>query len=264
MRLRSIAVLAWWLSGLCLPGVAAAGTSVKVIGTWPAGNPVTLGRNQNFYLRLAYATDQPVHLWAEPYYQGRPADAGSNPSRQYTGSGEALGWFFLMHPGDRVDEVRILAGNGRADGTHVLATYRVDVTASDQPVAATEPAWVARMNRQDRAAQQQAYASAENKPMSVGDTVLFNGFMLVVLAGGLAGLLRPAWAVWRWRDGWRLAAMLPLGVMAFVVLRIVFGGLRDPTSHNLWPFEIVLAGVPCLVVMGVLQLARRLVRAGRR
>ncbi|MDE2466474.1 MAG: hypothetical protein KGO02_22595 [Alphaproteobacteria bacterium] len=56
------------------------------------------------------ASDQPVHIWARPYFQGKPTKAGSNPSRVYpAGNGEALGWFFPVrsrHPGGRSADQR--------------------------------------------------------------------------------------------------------------------------------------------------------------
>ncbi|MDZ7653555.1 MAG: hypothetical protein U5L03_13910 [Burkholderiaceae bacterium] len=39
------------------------------------------------------------------------------------------------------------------------------------------------------------------------------------------------------RSLWVGAAVLPAAVFA----RVVYDGLRDPTSHNLWPFEIAIA-----------------------
>src|SRR3546814_20425384 len=64
-------------------------------------------RSSDLYLRIAYRADEPVHIWARPWFQGRGVAAGSNPSPRYdAGSGEALGWFFL-DPGQQVDEVRI-------------------------------------------------------------------------------------------------------------------------------------------------------------
>ena len=92
-------------------GVARAETEVRVLATYPAGAPVTLGKNQTFYLRVGYTTHEPVQIWARPFFEGREVTAGSNPSRTHTGCGEALGWFFFMQPGERVDEVRITAGD---------------------------------------------------------------------------------------------------------------------------------------------------------
>jgi len=55
-------------------------------------------------------------------------------------------------------------------------------------------------------------------------------------------------------------AALPALWMAFVLLRILIGVWIDPTSHNLWPFEILISGGACAFVIGALQLLRRFVR----
>ncbi len=34
-----------------------------------------------------------------------------------------------------------------------------------------------------------------------------------------------------------MAAVIP----AVVLSRVIFEGLSDPTSHNLWPFELIIA-----------------------
>src|SRR5262245_27097982 len=81
-------------SGL-LTGDARADTTVQVLETHPAGETVTLGQRESFYLRLAYASETPVRIWAQPFFRGEPARAGSNPSLTYSGTGEAIGWFFL-------------------------------------------------------------------------------------------------------------------------------------------------------------------------
>ncbi|HQX25693.1 MAG TPA: hypothetical protein PLI00_14285 [Pseudomonadota bacterium] len=65
----------------------------------------------------------------------------------------------------------------------------------------------------------------------------------------------------RWRGGWRIAAAVPAIMMAFVVLRIVIGVARDPTSHNLWPFEILMAGAMSAGVTGLLAVVRKLTGA---
>ena len=44
------------------------------------------------------------------------------------------------------------------------------------------------------------------------------------------------------------------------VLRIVVDTARDPTSHNLWPFEILMWGGACVAFMVALKFARRVLR----
>lgn len=251
----------WMLLALLIAGFGPAGpvharTTVRVVETWPAGDEVVLGRNQSFHLRLAYTAGAPVRIWANPYFHGEPVAAGSNPSRRYpAGSGEALGWFFFMEPGLQVDEVRISAGDGGIGTTPVVAVWRGRVVAGGAESTAAEPGWIGEMKRRDAAAREQARA-AMRRQTGAGGSLLFGGFMLGMLALGTLGVVLPAWALWRWRGGWRLAAAVPAAMMGFVVLRILSGTLVDPTSHNLWPFEILQAGVLSVVVMGGLLLVR--------
>ncbi|HEY7883525.1 MAG TPA: hypothetical protein VIC08_01100 [Cellvibrionaceae bacterium] len=238
---------------------ARAETRVEVLETWPAGNNVELGRNQNFYLRLAYDTDQPVKIWSRPFYNNQPVNAGSNPSMTYTGRGEALGWFFFMEPGTAVDEIRISAGDGSLANTQVIASWRGHITGSTEvgPTVA-EPQWVADMKAQAKAAQEAHYQARINQPISTQDTALMGGFMLTTLALGIMGFVAPVWGIRRWQGGWRLAAAAPCALMAFVVLRIVINTATNPTSHNLWPFEIVQAGALSVAAMVVLWIMRKL------
>ncbi len=260
-RLSIVVCAVLWL---CSTHLAHAQTTVQVLETYPTGDEVTLVRNQNFYLRLRYATDHPIQIWAEPYFKGQRANAGSNPSRTYAGNGEALGWFFLMDADAQVDEVRIRAGDGSPKGTHEVARYAVRVQGSDAAAnGADKPEWVERMSALDAQAQRADYERRMNEPVSASTIALYNGFMLSMLALALLGFAAPAWGLWRWRGGWRLACAVPAVLMAFVVLRIIAGTAIDPTSHNLWPFEVLIAGALSSAAMAVLAIARR-VWPGRR
>lgn len=254
--------LAGWLAA---PQAAQAQTTVRVLETWPAGQDVRLARNQHFYLRLAYDSDRPVRIWAQAMHRGKPAAVGSSTSRLWSGSGEMMVWFFFMEPGGEVDEVRIVAGDGGDANTPLVATWRGRVVAGSAAAApgAVEPRWVVDMREQSRLARQQDYEARMAEPSSAGDTVLGFVFGLAVVVLGLAGFVAPLWAVRRWQGGWRVAAMLPLGLMGFVVLRIVVETAIDPTSHNLWPFEILIAGAIGGCAMLALVIARRLSGAGR-
>ena len=238
---------------------ALAGTVVRIVETWPSGNYVTLGKNQNFYLRLAYETDKPISIWARPYFNGKPANVGSNTSLSYSETGETFGWFFFMHPVDVLDEVRIMASDGSDSNTTVVAVWRGYVMGDGKVSGATaEPAWIAEMRGRVKAAQDEAYRARMREPVSRADRALVSGFVLAALAGGLFGIIMPAWAVWRWDGVWRTAAAVPAAMMAFVVLRVVIDGLRDPTSHDLLPFEIFLAGSISTVAMILLYLTHKL------
>jgi hypothetical protein len=260
-------LLSWlaMLAALTWAGCACAATQVQVLETFPSGATVVLGSNQHFYLHLHYETDRPVQIWVRTYFHGKKVNAGNSPSMVYpTGSGDALGWFFLFNPGDQVDEVQIVAGDGSYGGTPVVATWPVQVIAGTEPSGKPDlPAWVTRLEARAAAADREAYKKMMNTPPSAGETILFNGFMLAMLALGVLGIAAPVWALWRWRGGWRIAAAVPAAMMAFVVLRLIAGTARDPTSHNLWPFEILMASLLSLAVMAALLVMRRFAGAGR-
>lgn len=71
-----------------------------------------------------------------------------------------------------------------------------------------------------------------------------------VLEGGLAVVAAAALAL-RALDAarfWRIVAVVGSSVPAAVMARVQVEALRDPTSHNLWPFEIAIAlgvGMTC-------------------
>jgi hypothetical protein len=252
-----------WLVAFAASGSAGAATTVELLDTEPNDRAVTLGSGQTFYLRLAYSTDTPVHIWARPYFRGRDVNAGSNPSRVYEGEGEALAWFFFLgEAGQQVDEIRISAGDGSTGGTHELLRVPVSITAGSQPApAAAAPPWLARLKADDERRQREDYERRMREPAGAGDQAFAAAFMLAVLAIGVGGIAVPIRAVRRWQHGWRLAAAVPLAWIAFVALRIVVGAALDPTSHNLWPFEILYASVVSLVLIGALAVARRVLRA---
>ena len=238
---------------------AAAATTVEVLATEPADHTVTLGSSQTFYMRIGYSTDAPVRIWAQPYFEGREVNAGSNPSRLYEGEGEALAWFFFLgEPPLQVDEIRISAGDGSTAGTEVLLSLPVRITAGTRPAPASpEPAWLTRLKAEDERRQREDYERRMSEPISIGDGLFAAGFMLAVVAIGIGGVALPVRAMIRWQRGWRLAAALPALWVAFVALRMVVGTSLDPTSHNLWPFEILQASVASLVLIGLIALAKR-------
>jgi hypothetical protein len=45
--------------------------------------------------------------------------------------------------------------------------------------------------------------------------------------------------------------------MVLVVLRLIIGTTIDPTSHTLWPFEIMIVGGLSALLMGALTLLRK-------
>ena len=247
---------------------ARAATTLEVLATAPAMPPATgpggaslvLARNETFYLRVAYTTDEPVRIWARPWFEGREVGAGTNPSRVHTGSGETLAWFFFLgDPGQQVDEIRLAAGDGTPAGTEVLATLPVRITSgSFAATASAAPEWLTRLQSEEERLQREDYERRMSEPVSAGDSAFAAGFMLAMLALGIGGIAAPVWYARRWDGAWRYLAAAPAVVVGFVVLRIVIDTALDPTSHNLWPFEIVMAGGMSFLAIGILRFLRRI------
>lgn len=59
---------------------------------------------------------------------------------------------------------------------------------------------------------------------------------------------------------WKTVLTVGAAVPAAVLARVVWDGLADPTSHNLWPFEVLIAmllGLPCALAGGAVGSAAR-------
>ncbi|MGH8504420.1 MAG: hypothetical protein ACRETM_00475 [Stenotrophobium sp.] len=258
MRLM-ILLLAW----LILPGLAHAEVTATVIATDPPGATVTLGKGQSFYVRIRYNADRPVSIWARPFFHGREVGATTNASVPHEGSGEALGWFEFIDPGE-VDEIRILVNKPGTRFGQAISIYPVEITGTDAPAAGyAHAAWVDQLLQAQKAVEWQEYEARMKQPVTTSDRVFMSGFMGVVLLLMLSGFALPAWALWKWSGGWRLAAAVPVAIMGFVVLRFLLDTALDPTSHNLWPFEMIMYGMLCVGIIGVLTLMRRLMREPR-
>ena len=81
-------------------------------------------------------------------------------------------------------------------------------------------------------------------------------FMLLIAALALGFVVAQGWALVRWQGIWRWLAGVPLLLVGVVVLRIIVDTSADPTSHNLWPFEVLSVIVLAGVALGGLQLVR--------
>ena len=89
-------------------------------------------------------------------------------------------------------------------------------------------------------------------------------FMFLICALFVGFLAAEVFALVRWRGIWRLVALLPLFIVSFIVVRIVVDTQADPTSHNLWPFEVVVWSVLALAFLGVLVGIRSMTEFRRR
>jgi hypothetical protein len=72
--------------------------------------------------------------------------------------------------------------------------------------------------------------------VNLPDALIGPGLLVVC---GAALVLRAFRAATFWRTTGLVGSAVPAAVMA----RVLFEGLLDPTSHNLWPLEVIIAAV---------------------
>ena len=68
-------------------------------------------------------------------------------------------------------------------------------------------------------------------------------------------------AVTRWQGVWRWLALAPFVVLGGDVLLIAVSLALDPTSHNLWPLELLFVDLACLPFLGLVWQARIVMKA---
>jgi hypothetical protein len=255
--------LAAWIrlgcAALALSGASAlAELRVRIAETHPP-SPAVLARDEPMYLKIEYSGAENVTFWARPHQRGEPLKRGKfSPSRPHSGSGSALGWFSL-DGADAVDEIRIVSGGGSPYRETVVLRHPIDVRGTGVPGGhRPRPAWAEALAQEEERIHRQRMREEMSRPPSVGSTLLLSGFTLAVLGLLVAGIAGPAWGVWKWRGPWRLAASLCALPLLFTLARIVVDTARDPTSHNLWPFEILMVGGAGLAAFAVVALVKRL------
>ena len=81
----------------------------------------------------------------------------------------------------------------------------------------------------------------------------------LALAGAAIGV--QVWAIRAWRGVWRWLAAAPLLAAGADLALILVSITIDPTSHNLWPFELTAILMNGLPLVGILWLVRLMVKA---
>lgn len=81
-------------------------------------------------------------------------------------------------------------------------------------------------------------------------------FMLFITIVTLAFVIASVQALARWQGWWRWLAAAPLLLVSAIALKIIADTSLDPTSHNLWPFELLAATLGAGVLLGILLLVR--------
>jgi len=76
------------------------------------------------------------------------------------------------------------------------------------------------------------------------------GFPVALAAFVAARLARTS------KPSWRIPAWIPVLPVALVGGNVFVGVVDDPTSHNLWPFEVALASIVTALSFGAFALLR--------
>jgi hypothetical protein len=244
--------------GICAP--AATNIDLEILDMDPPA-PAVLNADDEVYVRVRYHADGPIRVWVRPFAHGEPAPAMSNGSPVYApGDGEAFGWFGFRSVGG-VDEIHVQAAPANSGYPTVDLVTPARFTWDGTVGPRHEPAaWVAGLKQKEAEAQKQAYTEYHNRPLGLSGTVALAVFALALLAAACACLLWPLWGVLRWRGIWRALAVLPLVAILVWGAKDYSDLQRDPTSHNLLPFEFLEAAVligPYMLIVWLLRRARR-------
>lgn len=178
--------------------------------------------------------------------------------------GEAVLFVFLQpKEGDvHVDEIVLktteagLASTRDPPGeTHVIP---VDVTWTVATGTATSaaPAWLTEHRAQATA--RRAAARAAAPPSGPLENFLWFAGSILFVALAIGAVWLPIRWMRRWHGGWRVAAAACLVPVPLAIANIVLGLISDPSSHNLFPFEIAMAGAVAyglMIVVGIAHVA---------
>jgi hypothetical protein len=243
---------------------AHADVAVRVAALDP-GTEATLGSDEPFYLRLEFNTPQPVRLWARPYFQGAPVTEGArwSGSLERRGESAALSWFSFDGVAE-VDEVRIVASPVGGNEEHTVTVQPVTLHWTGGAKSGRTPAaWVDDLLAAEQIEQERQFADHVNKSAEKYDPLFTVALPLCLLVMLMASVGVPLWALRTWRGAWRVAAAVPALVMLATLLRIVVDTTSDPTSHNLWPFEILFSGAFAVVAVSFMAVCRRFTTPAR-
>lgn len=82
--------------------------------------------------------------------------------------------------------------------------------------------------------------------------------LAIFLVPAFFAVLYARWLAQNSRDELKLLAFVPALPLAIWGVWIAWGVTRDNTSHNLWPFELVVVGSITLTLFGGFLIVRKL------
>lgn len=248
----------------------ARATTVQLLETHPP-LPAALpnGHNLNLRLRVEASTAQDVFIQEVRSGGKRVAWFATSGIEPVSAGGSEAVLFTFLQPkeGDiRIDEIVVKTTEAGLASTrdpageiHVIpvdAAWTVATSATDLP----DPSWVTDHRAQANA--RRAAARAAVPPPGPFENLLWFGGSILFLVLAVGAVWLPIRWMRRWQGGWRIAAAACLVPVPLSIANITLGLLADPTSHNLFPFEIAMAGAVAYGLMIVVGIAH-VVATGR-
>ena len=242
-----------WLFAAMLLWSAHAAAQAPSVSLAASDPPLSerLGAYQALYLRFTYKSDRPIQIEAQGLHQNQrlPAMSGGIAASP-AGEGDAMTWI-AFKAGTEIDELKIIV---RDDKWRELSSFRVPAqvrweTGVHRPDSARAD-WVSRLQHErDARKRQQLDASAG-----------YDWIGFIIFASVPLYFIVQAWLAIAWDGRWRIAALVPVAVMAPAV---AWSLVALSQGSNLWPIWVILLAPFALAYLGLLRTTRKLVAFAR-
>jgi len=241
-----LAMALWFVLGVA--GAASASIEIKITAVDPE-SPALLHSGNSLSVRVAYKSDQVLHIQAAGFRDGKKIPGGMNGSPGYgPGEGEAIAWIFF-NGAESIDELRVVAHDAH---WRPLTEAIVKLDARWRPDAPKleRSAWARELNEAQQKAISADMQRAQSGPMGMAGMLFAQLLFLTVPAY----LVLQVILLVRWRGGWRLAAAGPLLMMIPVA---VFCLVALAKGSNLWPLTMIFLSPVGLLYLAVLVAVRK-------
>jgi hypothetical protein len=252
-RYRTVASLKWVIPFLLLLLIhqpAAGEVRIQVIETDPP-TPSTLGHWEEFHLHIGYETDRAIRIYVDAFFghQRVPSINGGSPLYE-PGNGETDVWVAYTEPA-RVDKIVVRAEDKGTRVAQAELPVELTWTGIKQPNSRLPASWVERFRVENERRHKAEYTAYMNRPTSWWEHLVFllpwavPGYVIVQIT-----LLR------RYRDGWRLAAAVPVVPMVGVLIYTAYALFA---GSNLFPLVLIFTSPFALLYLLGVVTVRRLV-----
>ena len=245
----------------CMPvGCWAAeppSAAVSIAEMDPA-SPAVLHGDDDVYVHVHYTSDAPIKIWVRPFTDGAASPAMTMGSLVYpAGEGEAFGWF-ACPKACRVDSIHLQLATAQSGYPYREEATPVDFAWDGAPGQWHTPAaWVKPLQDAEAAREKQAYDAYMSQPLGTSGVIALTVFGIMLLGALFVCVIWPLMGLIRWEGKWRWLASAPLVVTILKTASLSADLARDPTSHNLLPFEYLIIAAIATPYMLVVWLLRR-------